>query len=254
MLSNKLQIDFFHANGYLMIENIISENEISAYLSIYDDFLSGKIDAGKNRSDLGDDGKSGTDKKVENITQIMWPSDFSVEIMEMNYHKKALDIAKILLGDDMIMDFDMLINKAPFSNTPTPWHQDAAYWLALPDTRAISCWLALDDAVLDNGCMWYVPKSHKEAIRPHRFAKVEGGALVCECAESEGVAVEIKAGTCIFHDGRTLHYSRGNSTDTNRRAFIVNFRPEKMVELERVKGFDHGRTANTNQRKLRTNG
>ncbi len=43
----------------------------------------------------------------------------------------------------------------------------------------------------------------------------------------------------MIHHGKTLHYSRGNSTDNNRRAFILNYRPKKMVEFERKNGYDH---------------
>jgi len=215
ILATDDQIGFFTKNGYLVLENLLSAQEVSLYADIYNKFLDGTIDTGKNRGDLGDGlGKTG---KVESITQIMWPSDFMPELLQMTYHRKALAFCRELLGADLNIDFDMLINKAPGTNTPTPWHQDAAYWINMPDTRAVSCWLALDNAFVDNGCMWYVPGSHVKETRPHRYAGKEGGALVCECDESEGVAVEIKAGTCILHHGNTLHYSRGNSTQTNRR-------------------------------------
>ncbi len=244
------QISFFKENGYLVIENIIDADSIKYYQKIYQDFLSGKIDSGKNRSDLGD--QLGDNKAVENITQIMWPCDFVKDILNKPYHQNAKKLAQMLLGSDLEMDFDMLIDKAPQTNTPTPWHQDAAYWLALPDSRAVSCWMALDDATIDNGCMWYVPKSHLQPIRTHRFAGKDGGALICDCAENEGIAIEIKAGSCILHDGRTLHYSRGNKTDSHRRAYIVNFRPKAMIELERARGFDHGRSGNAADRKVRS--
>jgi ectoine hydroxylase-related dioxygenase (phytanoyl-CoA dioxygenase family) len=150
------------------------------------------------------------------------------------------------------MDFDMLINKAPFTDTPTPWHQDAAYWIDMPDKRAASCWLALDEATVENGCMWYIPASHLKPIRPHRFAGKQGGALTCDASETEGAAVELLAGSCVFHHGMTLHYSRGNTTKSQRRAFIVNFRPDAMIELERQKGFDHGRSGGAADRKVRS--
>jgi ectoine hydroxylase-related dioxygenase (phytanoyl-CoA dioxygenase family) len=152
------------------------------------------------------------------------------------------------------MDFDMLINKAPYTNTPTPWHQDAAYWIDMPDKRAASCWLALDEATVDNGCMWYVPASHLNPVRPHHFAGKQGGALMCEASEAEGVPVELLAGSCVFHHGGTLHYSRGNTTASQRRAFIVNFRPQAMIDLERQKGFDHGRSGGASDRKVRNEG
>ena len=102
----KDQIEFFNANGYLVIENIIDSEEVSTYKQIYDRFLDGSIDTGKNRSDLGDG--LGDTKKTENITQIMWPSDFVPELSSMPYHMRAASIARQILGDDMEMDFDML--------------------------------------------------------------------------------------------------------------------------------------------------
>lgn len=243
------QIEFFKENGYLLVENIIGKDDVALYSKIYDKFLDGTIDTGKNRADLGDGlGKAG---KVEAITQIMWPCDFVPELLQMAYHQRVLSFSRSLLGDDMAIDFDMLINKAPETATPTPWHQDAAYWINMPDTRAVSCWMALDPATVDNGCMWYVPKSHLQPLRSHRFAGKAGGALMCDGSEDEGIAVEIKPGSCIFHHGHTLHYSRGNSTNGNRRAFIVNLRPEAMIALERQQGHDHGRGGNAADRKVR---
>jgi ectoine hydroxylase-related dioxygenase (phytanoyl-CoA dioxygenase family) len=88
------QLDFFEDNGYLVVEHVISPQEVTRYKAIYDDFLSGKIDAGGNRSDLGEDlGKS---KTVENITQIMWPSKFLPELLEMVYHQRVLAISKAI--------------------------------------------------------------------------------------------------------------------------------------------------------------
>jgi phytanoyl-CoA hydroxylase len=249
---NTQQIQFFKENGYLIIHDIISETDVAQYRQMYDDFLSGKIDTGKNRSDLG--AELGNTQGTENITQIMWPSDFVTAVTEMPYHQNALQVAQALLGPDMEMDFDMLINKAPHTNTPTPWHQDAAYWVALPDTRAVSCWLALDHATVDNGCMWYVPGSHLKDLRPHRFAGKAGGALQCDATESEGIAIEIPPGACILHDGKTLHYSRGNATGSQRRAFIINYRPAAMIQLEREQGFDHGRGGGAADRQIRNTG
>jgi phytanoyl-CoA hydroxylase len=239
------QKDYFQENGYLLIENIITEEEIQQYRDIYTALLDGTIDTGKNRSDLGVG--LGDSKKVENITQIMWPSDFVPGILSKAYHSRALAIAKELQGDDIEMDFDMLINKAPFTNTPTPWHQDAAYWIKMPDTRAASCWLALDDAVCRQW-LYVVCTGFAPVATAPTFKCFKG-----RC-ETEGVPVEIKAGSCVLHQGGTLHYSRGNSTDSQRRAFIVNFRPAEMIRLERAEGFDHGRTGNAAEREVRNAG
>ena len=65
------------------------------------------------------------------------------------------------------------------------------------------------------------------------------GALTCDGREEDSVCIELHPGSCVFHHGKTLHYSRGNSTETSRRAFITNFRPKAMIALERKKGIDH---------------
>jgi phytanoyl-CoA hydroxylase len=233
---SQTQIDFFNENGYLHVENIISEKEVETYRQLYEDFLSNKINASKYRGDLS--GETNENTKVERITQIMVPSRLVPALLSQALHENSLAIAKMLLGTDIELDFDMLIDKAPFTNTPTPWHQDRAYWINMPDTRAVSCWVALDDSFVENGCMWYVPKSHMLPVRLHKPV-AKGGALQCEATEKEALPVEIKARSCVFHHGGTLHYSRGNATEHRRRAFITNFRPAAMIQYERDQGYDH---------------
>lgn len=233
ILKKMEQKAFFEEYGYLSFDNVLSLRELEKYRQLYEDFLNGTIDTENHRSDL-----SGKGKEKEQITQIMRPSLLMEGLQEMSLHQKTIKIAQDLLGEDMALDFDMLIDKAPFTNTLTPWHQDEAYWINMPDKRAVSCWVALDDAFKENGCMWYIPGSHKLPLRPH-WQTGKGGALACDAKEVEATAVALKAGSCTFHHGRTIHYSRGNSTKKRRRAFILNFRPVEMIEFERKRGYDH---------------
>ncbi|MEM9141572.1 MAG: phytanoyl-CoA dioxygenase family protein [Bacteroidota bacterium] len=224
---------FFDEEGYLVVENLLSAGEVAFYSKLYNSFLNDEIDASRYRSDL-----SGQKGKKERITQIMVPSKFVPALLHKPLHQKTLSTAKALLGADMALDFDMLINKAPFTDTPSPWHQDAAYWIDMPDKRAVSCWVAIDSAHKENGCMWYTPKSHISPLLPHSQVGNKG-ALQCEGSEKGSVCVELDPGSCVFHHGGTLHYSRGNTTAENRRAFITNFRPLTMIQLEREQGVDH---------------
>lgn len=232
MISEEQRL-FFRQEGYLAVENLISKSEVDYYSNLYNSFLDNSIDASRYRSDL-----SGSEEKKEKITQIMVPSKLVPELLQKPIHQKSLQIAKELMGNDIELDFDMLINKAPNTNTITPWHQDAAYWINMPDKRAASCWVAIDHAYKENGCMWYTPKSHLSPILPHSQTGNKG-ALMCNGKEENSVFIELQPGSCVFHQGGTLHYSRGNSTDGNRRALITNFRPKAMIALERSKGVDH---------------
>ncbi len=231
----------FRTNGFAKLDRLISQEEVGQLLEVYNNLLKDRERTSGLRSDLG----GGATKGVEKITQIMRPSLLEPKIQQHRAYTHALEWAKILLGEDMALDFDMLINKAPFTDTSTPWHQDAAYWIKMPDKRAVSCWLALDEARIENGCMWFIPTEKQEGILPHQRLP-GGGALYCEPDTRDAQAIPLPAGSCTFHGGYTLHFSQGNSTSGPRRAWILNFRPQEMIDLERSQGVDH-----TGERKVR---
>ena len=232
----------FLKNGFVKLERLIPNNEVGKLRKIYDGLLGNQELTKGLRSDLG--GNDMLNSEVEKITQIMRPSMVEPLLSQNIAYTLALDHVRDMLGNDMELDFDMMINKAPRTNTITPWHQDAAYWIKMPDKRSVSCWIALDDVFEENGCMWFIPKDD-DVIKPHKYFSA-GGALHCETNTDNAHCVPLKAGGCTFHDGFTLHYSKGNTTDSQRRALILNFRPKKMIELEREQGVDH-----TGKRKVR---
>lgn len=228
----------FENKGFVKVNDIVNDNELVELRSIYDDFLANKYDLTGMRGDLSGDTSEG--KKVEKITQIMRPSLVLPRLLEKETYQKIVRLAKDWMGEDMEIDFDMMINKAPGTAAETPWHQDAAYWPDMPDKRALSFWIALDNADQENGCMMYVAESHKGPILPHS-QPTPNAALQCiiddDCVITMG---EIPAGSCIAHHGYTLHAALGNTTaDRHRRALIVNLRPESMIAYIRSLGYDH---------------
>ncbi|MFD7920623.1 phytanoyl-CoA dioxygenase family protein [Streptomyces sp. NPDC059740] len=237
----------FLTDGFAAVGEVISPDDLETYRNIYDRLLSGDIETGDKRSDLGSHVPRREGVR-ENITQIMWPSALHPPLRDLPLHDTALRIARELIGADAELDFDMMIHKAPHTAVPTPWHQDAAYWVDMPDHRAVSLWVALDDATVDNGCMWYVKGSHRQPLRPHRPTS-DGKNIECDCSEQEpgATAVPLTAGQAVAHSGSTLHSSRGNTTDGTRRAYILNYRPAAMIRLEREQGADHGLKENVRQ-------
>lgn len=236
--------------------------------------LSGEIDAASHRHDLGSHvpqnaaAAAAAGRHVENTTQIMWPSLYAEGIHNGPLHQRSQAVCRILLaaelaadtvtavrdGDDVEFDFDMLIDKAPHTDTPVPWHQDEGYWrkanLDFADVRAASCWVSLDTATVDNGCMWFVPGSHAGGVLPHHTLKQGSHTIEVDDARQivadRAVPAPLQPGSCTFHAGRTLHHTRGNSTASRRRAWITNHRPRAMVEYERSVGFDHGKSGLNN--------
>ena len=230
---------FYEQNGYLIVESLVNPDQLRQYRDVVDRMIEGRIECGDSRADLGGH-LARVRPSVENITHIMLPSEVAPWLAGSGFFRRSLGIARQLLGDDLERDMDMMIDKAPGTNTATPWHQDQAYWLpGMPDRRSVTCWLALDATTLDNGCMWFVPGSHHAPVRTHRYSGESGHALETDATEAEALACPLAPGSATFHDGGTLHYSRGNSTAMRRRALIANFRPAAMIAWERERGYDH---------------
>ena len=228
-----MEKNLFLEKGFVKWTRLIDSEETNSISQVYQLLLNEKAKTQHLRSDLSGIGEKGKEK----ITQIMRPSSIHSNLIESKTYQNALEKAKYLLGEDMALDFDMLINKSPDTATETPLHQDAAYWISMPDKRAVSCWIAIDKAEEKNVCMWFIPREW-ETVFPHQ-PNVEGGALYCDYSKEKAECVPLEPGDCTFHDGYTLHFSKGNFTKGNRRALILNFRPQKMIELERSLGIDH---------------
>jgi phytanoyl-CoA hydroxylase len=224
----------FLTRGFSAIENFVPHQEMKLLHDIYNTLLEDTERTKGLRSDL-----SGINQetKKERIVQIMTPSSLMPDLRQTETYTRATATAKAYLGSDMELDFDMMINKPANSLAETPWHQDAAYWIKMPDKRAVSIWIALDATSVENGCMWFLPRN-QETIVPHR-QPTPGAALSCEPPTKGAIAMPLPQGGCTLHDGYTLHYSRGNSTTGPRRGLILNYRPEAMIALERKLGYDH---------------
>ena len=91
----------------------------------------------------------------------------------------------------------------------------------------ISCWIGLDDSTRDNGCVHYVPGSHRWPLLPRAsFANNMDAVLdsltPSQRAEFKPVPIELKAGECSFHHPLMVHGSYANNTDRPRRAVVLN--------------------------------
>ena len=108
----------------------------------------------------------------------------------------------------------------------------------------LTCWLAVDDSTIENGCMQFLPGSHREPVRPHRPLHGDRSAshtLVTDLTPNDMMRpVEIRRGDITVHNEGVLHGSGGNNSQTSyRRAYIVALRSESTVAEERRRGFTH---------------
>ncbi|HVT10785.1 MAG TPA: phytanoyl-CoA dioxygenase family protein [Fimbriimonadaceae bacterium] len=216
------QVRFFRDNGYLSIPSLMPLDEVERVRAIYDRLFEARV--GREVGDQFD--LAGTDEEgVEaKLPQILGPSRYAPELLEGQYRVNLAHVVRQLLGPETEVGGDHMIFKPARVGAETPWHQDQAYWDPEYDYESLSVWIPLQEATIENGCMWFVPGSQNHDIYPHHSIghdpRVHG--LEVEGADvSAAVACPLPPGGATFHHCRTLHYTGANTSDVPRRAYII---------------------------------
>ncbi|HJT32125.1 MAG TPA: phytanoyl-CoA dioxygenase family protein [Pirellulales bacterium] len=135
--------------------------------------------------------------------------------------------ASQLLGGGVRFWHDQLFCKPARHGGVVAWHQDYSYWTRTQPMAHLTCWIALDDATRDNGCLQYVPGSHRWPLLPVTglagdMDAIQGVLSDEQRAAFKPVAIELKRGECSFHHPLMVHGSYENRTNGPRRATVIN--------------------------------
>ena len=123
---------------------------------------------------------------------------------------------------------DQIFWKPPKQGGVVAWHQDYSYWTRTKPIAHLTCWCGLDDATQENGCLQYIPGSHKWGLLPKPViaGELEGIKDFLNDEQKEKFSqpkfAELKAGEAVFHHSLTLHGSGANKSSNPRRAFVIN--------------------------------
>lgn len=248
------QIEFFSENGYLRYGRVLDMAEVDELRAALDHVIAVESAGGDDSEPEFKYGHrrphddNSTAQRPRVITQYinMWKREPAYE--RLMRHPVIAGVAAALLQTPQVrLWHDQVISKPPGDNGHFRFHQDFYLW-PLGDPRILSCWLALDDATPENGCMHVAPRSHSDprfgldayaAELELRAAAEANGQEVEESARQKmahepasiGIPVELKAGECMFHHCLNFHATPANVTDRQRRAHVMIF----MAEGVRVK-------------------
>ncbi|MGB5205202.1 MAG: phytanoyl-CoA dioxygenase family protein [Eudoraea sp.] len=122
---------------------------------------------------------------------------------------------------------DQLFYKPAKHGGVVAWHQDYSYWTRTVAMQHLTCWTGLDDATIENGCLHYVPKSHKWGLLDAPSLAGDMNGLMKYLTEEQKkefkpVAIEMKKGYGTFHHPLMVHGSYENNSEMSRRAFVIN--------------------------------
>ena len=216
--------DFYHENGYLVVDNALSPDEVQALRDEATRVCRGEL--GDVRGvEPANPGEPDADV-LRRYLCIHFPHKISPLMERYLAHPKMVETLTQIIGPDVKCMQSMLFIKAA-GKPGQDWHQDEDF-IPTRDRSLAGGWIALDDATVENGCLWVIPGSHKPGILWPMHQREDPRF---DCADSshefpysddDAIPVEVKAGSIVFFNGYLLHRSLPNRAQSGYRRVLVN--------------------------------
>jgi ectoine hydroxylase-related dioxygenase (phytanoyl-CoA dioxygenase family) len=215
------QFAFYHENGYIVVEDVLNDNELAALQRVTDEFV--ERSRGIAESDDVFDLEPNHSAERPRLRRIKNPI-LQHEVYDQTLrHNGILNIVEQLIGPGVRMNNTKLNMKEPDHGSAVEWHQD---WAFYPHTNddVLAVGVCIDDMTEENGCMLMVPASHKGELHSHH----ENGVFVGAVSEpdfqpGETAKCLVKAGGITIHHARTLHASTPNHSANPRRLLLFEY-------------------------------
>jgi len=216
------QAEAYSTRGAFVLEHAFSADEIQAVTAAIDP-LEAETEAFLATRPNGRHGIA----RAREIT--FRPHLVSVEpvLRDFSRHPVFCDLVHDLIGPDVRLYWDQSVYKKPEADREFPWHQDNGYTYVEPQ-QYLTCWVALTDATIDNGCPWIVPGGHLAGTRRHEWTPL---GFRCLVDPPEAEVLEVSAGSIAVFSSLTPHRTGPNRTDSVRKAYILQYAPEGAVSF-----------------------
>ena len=251
---SQTHLDQFQESGYLAFENVLTQDEVEAARSALTEItirlmeraqrgeakIQQRPDATLNYAGvqvIDPDINYGIHFEAGIDPLAMSPEEAELKFRKLHgYHqahptfiKLALDHPNIIgtmrqiIGEDVALKAEMALSKPPFIGSEKPWHQDNAYFNWLPLEKVATAWVALDDATVENGCMFTIPGGHTLGALKH-YHTIDCEILPDRIDKDQAVPVPLKAGGVMFFSAMLPHQTPPNGTAVRRRALQFQYR------------------------------
>jgi hypothetical protein len=218
------QLEFYRENGYVAGIRLLSDDQVDALqqelASLLDPSHPGRDLFYEYNSNESTDPKTvlfhalGAWRVAPGMHDVLWNPAFTMA-------------ASQLLEGPVRFWHDQLFCKPPHHGGVVAWHQDYSYWTRTQPMAHLTCWIALDDASCENGCLHYIPGSHRWPLLP--VTGLAGGMDAIrsvlsqeQMAQFHPVAIELPKGYATFHHPLMVHGSYENRSDRPRRGLVIN--------------------------------
>ena len=220
------QVRFFHEHGYVQGGRVLSAAQIEALREGLEAIRTGRNPRTDDLYEIDEDYRRAPEANVlhflgawlidEAFHDLLWHAAITVKAAQL------LEVPRVRFWHDQVF------YKPPRHPGVVTWHQDYSYWTRAYPAGHVTCWIALDDATLENGCVHYVPGSHRWGLLPKISLTKDMDAVKKYLEPDQAAAFRpepmiVKTGECLFHHSHTVHGSYGNRSDGPRRGVVLNF-------------------------------
>jgi len=221
---NSGQIEEYRERGFLVIEGFLETDELATWRKATEAGVEARLAQSRHLHNQNNP----DDYYAQVFTQAIKLRDVHEEMRVLMDDPRLGKMAADLEGVDGIRIWhDQALIKPPFGNA-TAWHLDNPFW-SFSSKHATSLWVALDDATLANGCLWYLPGTHKIATfepTPIGSNQRDLFKIYPQWIHIEPVAAPCSAGSAVFHNGLVAHGAGANMTHRPRRAMTCAYMPD----------------------------
>ena len=218
------QIQFFQTNGYLTGIRLLNDEQIE----VLREELAELIDPSHPGHHLFYEFHSNESTDASTLLfHALGAWRITPSFHDLPWNPAFLMPASQLLGGAVRFWHDQLFCKPAHHGGVVAWHQDYSYWTRTQPLAHLSCWVGLDDSTQENGCVHYVPGSHRWNLLPITGLATDMHAIESVLNEEQKkefkpVAIELKAGECSFHHPLMVHGSYENRSNRPRRGAVIN--------------------------------
>lgn len=218
----------FDRDGFVLLRGYLSAQEAANVNANIQRFVDDILPQAPETTAFYEDPEDpATIKRLQNMYQLDPYFD------ELFHGQRFQGLAERLLGDGARGKNLQWFSKPARVGGITPPHQDGFYFMLEPN-EAITLWLALDHIDEDNGCIRYVPGSHRQGMRPHQRSNVVGFSQGLPDYSDDDRACEVpihaSPGDLFAHHSMTIHRADANPSDRRRAALGFVFFAESAKE------------------------
>lgn len=231
--------------GYLVIPNILSDEEMNKYKAKARDYALGKIPTGGEKMIVRDvrvaRGLVKVDDPEKGVWKLLNPDLHDDFFRQYPAHPNLLGVVGDLIGPDIVAFLLMMIYKPPGVEAVHPFHQDAMYFPFGPHDLILGTWVPLDKADAENGTLSVIPGSHRLDVLPHMPPEGEHNnfgvfGVQGYDGHADEVVLDLEPGTGVFFHSHLLHRTGANLSQRHRRVLTVHYASSRCHMTD---GFKH---------------